>query len=562
VTLPRAVPVAALALLVACSCVAAATGTAAAVAGPGAETATQPASPANATLVAAYPNPVADGDPGEYVVVRFPDPTDATGWTLSDGNTVARLPNRTLEGTVAFATSPRTARAHTDRPVAGLEGRLLLADGGDRLELRRDGDVVDAARYRNAPESRVRDFRAGEWRPVGATDLAPVRSGDGEATAFVLPDADDLTAETLASADDRLLLAGYTLTSEDVTEALLEAHRDGADVRVLLDGAPVGGVTDRQARLLDRLADAGVEVRLLAGPHRRYRQHHPKYAVVDDRALVLTENFKPAGTGGMSSRGWGVVLHDPDAAEFLAGLHRADRTWRAATPWSAYREGREFAESDPALGDYDSRHAQARLGYESATVLAAPDNAEAALVGRLDDADDRVLVQQVEVGSRDGRLLRAVLRAADRGVRVRIHLSDAWYVESDNAALAGWLNRRADAEGWDLEARVDDAGSGGAGYGKVHTKGVVVDDAVVLGSLNWANAAGRENREVLVALEGEGVAGYYADVFASDWSAGGREPSLPVGLLGGVAVAVSGGLLVARKVEFVGRDGVVSDWQP
>lgn len=515
----------------------------------------------NATLVAAYPNPVADGDPGEYVVVRFPVATNATGWTLSDGNTVARLPNRTLEGTVVLSTTPHAAHGHIDRPVVRLEGRLLLADGGDRLVLRRDGAEVDAARYRNAPESRVRDFAAGEWRPVGATDLDPVRTGGAEASAFVLPDAADRTAETLRSADDRLLLAGYTLTSERVTEALLAAHRDGADVRVLLEGSPVGGVTRRQARLLDRLADAGVEVRLLGGPHRRYRQHHPKYAVVDHRALVLTENFKPAGTGGMSSRGWGVVLHDDAAAGALAELHAADRGWRAATPWPRYREGRDFADADPALGDVEAHHDPARLEYGSATVLAAPDNAETALEARLDGADDRILLQQVEVGGRENRLLRAVLRAADRGVRVRIHLSDAWYVESDNAALADWLNRRADAGGWDLEARVDDAGRGGAGYEKVHTKGVVVDDSVVLGSLNWANAAGRENREVLVALDGEAVAGYYADVFASDWSAGGTEPSLPVGLLGGVAVAVSGGLLVARKVEFVGRDGVVTDWQ-
>ena len=527
-----------------------------------AQTTTTPSAPSdgttNATIVEAYPNPVADGDPGEYVAVSFDAPTNGTGWTLTDGNTVARLPNRTLEGTVAFAMAPGDARRHTDRRVAGLKGRLLLADGGDTLELRRDGETVDTARYRNAPESRVRDFAAGEWRAVGATRFEPTPTSGGEATAFVLPDGADRTAATLREADDRLLLAGYTLTSERVTEALLEAHRDGADVRVLLDGSPVGGVTDRQTRLLDRLTDAGVDVRLLAGPHARYRHHHPKYAVVDDRALVLTENFKPAGTGGMSSRGWGVVLRDAGAADALADLHAADRGWRAATPWSTYREGRDFADADPALGDFESRHEPTTVHYDAATVLVAPDNAGDALVAELDGADDRILVQQVEVESRDGRLLRAVLRAADRGVTVRVHLSDGWYVAEDNAALAGWLNRRAEAAGWDLEARVDES----AGYEKVHTKGVVVDDTVVLGSLNWANAAADENREVLVALEGEAAAGYYADVFESDWSGGdGGKDTVSAGLLGGVAVAVCGALLLARRIEFVGRDGVVTDWQ-
>ena len=511
---------------------------------------------ASATLVGAYPHPVADGDPGEFVLVRFAGPTDGTGWTLTDGHTTAGLPNRTLEGTVALATDPAAARPHTDRRVAPLSGRLRLADSGDRLELRRAGETVDAARYRNAPESRVRDFEAGEWRPVGATDLGPVRTGGGTARAFVLPDGDGVTAETLRSADDRVLLAGYTLTSERVTAALRSAHRGGADVRVLLDGSPVGGVTERQARLLDRLTDAGVEVRLLAGPHTRYRHHHPKYAVVDDRALVLTENFKPSGTGGMSSRGWGVVLEDAAAADALATLHAADREWRAATPWSRYRRGRDFAASDPALGAYEARHPPEEVAVEAATVLVAPDGAADALVAELDRADERVLVQQVEIDSRESRLLRAVLRAADRGVAVRVHLSGAWYVEEDNAALAAWLNRRADAEGWDLRARVDDA----RGYEKVHTKGVVVDDTVVLGSLNWAAGAADENREVLVALEGEEAAAYYAGVFESDWATDGERP-VPAGLLGGVAVAVAAALLVARRIRFVGREGVVTDWR-
>jgi cardiolipin synthase len=512
----------------------------------------------NATLVSAYPSPVAEGDPGEFVAVRFPHPTNTTGWTLTDGKTAAGLPNRTLEGTVAFAMEPSAARRHTDHPVAPLDGRLLLANGGDRLALRAGNRTVDSARYRDAPESQVRDFGAGRWRPVGATAFDPVRTDGGTATAFVLPDGDDVTAETLASADERVLLAGYTFTSARATEALIAAHENGTEVRVLLDGSPVGGMSARQRRQLDRLTAAGVSVRLLSGAHTRYEHHHAKYAVVDDRALVLTENFKPAGTGGMSSRGWGVVLDDRETAAALADIHTADWRWRAATPWEEYRAGRDFVESDAALGNFEARHPPEEVPVESATVLVAPDNAADGIIDRIDSADDRVLVQQMRIDGRNERLLRAVLRAADRGVTVRIHLSGAWYAEEDNAPLAAWLNRRADAEGWDLQARVDEA----SGYEKVHTKGVVVDETVLLGSLNWGPTARTENREVVVALEGEAVATYYADVFDDDWSEheGAGRP-VPAGLLATVAVAGAGGLLVARKLTFVGRDGVVTDWE-
>jgi phosphatidylserine/phosphatidylglycerophosphate/cardiolipin synthase-like enzyme len=553
-------------LAVALAVVLAATATSLAVGGAPVAAATDagpaPASPetasdrANATFVAAYPNPVERDDEGEFVVVRFPAATNTTGWTLTDGTNAARLPNRTLSGTVALTRSPGVTASKTDHPVVAVEGRLGLANGGERLRLRGPARTVDEARYRDAPEAELRDFGRGGWRPLGATDREPVHTTGGRATAFVLPDAPDQVVETLASADERLLLAGYTLSSERVTDALLEARDRGATVRVVLDGSPVGGMTDRQGRQLDRLADAGVDVRVFAGPYTRYAHHHAKYAVVDDRALVLTENFKPAGTGGMANRGWGVTLSDPAAADALADLHATDRTARAATPWTEFRAGRTFEPADPALGDYPSRHDPAQVSVASAAVLVGPDHAADAVVARLDAADDRVLVQQVTVDSRDNRLLRAALRAADRGVRVRLLLSSGWYVEEDNAALAAWLNRRADAEGWDLEARVDDPD----GYEKLHSKGVVVDDTALVGSLNWGAASQTDNREVVLSLAGGEAADYYADVFAGDW-AGPSARSLPTALLGVAGVAIAAAALLARRIEIGGRDGVVG-WRP
>lgn len=512
--------------------------------------------PANATLVEAYPNPVARGDPGEFVAVRFAEPTDTSGWTLTDGTTTAALPNRTVEGTVAFSTEPDHARNDTDHPVEPLSGRLLLADGGDRLELNAGSETVASARYRTAPESEIRDFEAAEWRPVGATDHPPVRTDGGEATAFVLPDAPEETVDTLREADDRILVAGYTFTSERVTDALVDASERGVETRLLLDGAPVGGTSERQARQLDRLIDGGVEVRLLAGPYTRYRHHHPKYAVVDDRALVSTENFKPAGTGGMSSRGWGVVLDDPTAAAALASIHDADWTWRAATDWAAYRESREFVDADPALGSFESRHDPERVDIESTTVLVAPDNAADELVPTIESAEDRLLIQQVRIDSRDNELLAAALRAAEGGARVRIHLGGSWYVAEENAELVAWLNRRAESAGWDLEARVDTPD----GYDKIHTKGVVVDDTAVVGSLNWVRSAQSDNREVLVAFESPEAADYYASVFAADWGTR-NDPAVPAGLLAAAATAASAALLTLRRIEFVGREGTVTDWQ-
>ena len=70
-------------------------------------------------------------------------------------------------------------------------------------------------------------------------------------------------------------------------------------VRVLLDGAPPGGITKLQKWCVALVAAAGGDVRYFAllddapnGLKRRYRYVHAKYGIVDGHvALVLTENF-------------------------------------------------------------------------------------------------------------------------------------------------------------------------------------------------------------------------------------------------------------------------------
>jgi len=136
--------------------------------------------------------------------------------------------------------------------------------------------------------------------------------------------------ETLRDADRKILLGGYTPTSERVADALVRKHERGVTVRVLLEGDPVGGERSARPTSSTALVAAGVEVRLVGGEHARYDYHHAKYAVVDDRAVVLTENWKPAGTGGNSSRGWGVVTDQPRIVDGLEATFRADAGWRRA----------------------------------------------------------------------------------------------------------------------------------------------------------------------------------------------------------------------------------------
>mgnify|MGYP000182789950 CR=1 FL=1 len=522
----------------------------------------------NRTLVAMeprilelFPNPTAAENRGEYLVVRLPE---RGNWSLSDGYYEAEIPAN-ASGVVALSMDPAntTTLLDDETAVAGtggvgepdlraLGGYFPLAASGDRIELRRNGTAVAVVDYDRAPEGHRWRADWGEWRPRGYDPRSVARTENATVTPFVLPDSPGVPVEPLRAADDRLFLAGYTLGSERVVDLLVAAADRGVDVRVLIEGSPVGGFSARSARLVDRLAAAGVEVRVLDSDPERFRFHHAKYAVADDRAVVLTENWKASGTGGRTNRGWGVVTgrsqsatanettDDETTADDLAALFREDATAQDARSWSSFRAATEFHESGTANGSYPTRFEPPAATAADVELLTTPGNAADRLVERIDAADDRVLAVVPRTGGPENRIVRALRRAADRGVDVYLLLSGAWYDREENRALVEAL---ADEP---IEVAVSEPRGR---FGKVHAKGLVVDDTAVVGSLNWNEGAATENREVLLAVEDESVAEFYARAYAADWRGGGVH--LPVGLLAGLATAVGGaGAIARREVAF------------
>ena len=540
-------------------------------------------------IVELYPNPVTEGNRGEYLVVQLPS---AGNWSLSDGHHTTVIPPDT-NGTVALSMEPALATDHLARagdgkrvgiPVHALEGYFPLAAAGDRIELRREGEPVDAVSYGRVREGYRWRAAWGEWRPDGYEPRVPEDVAGAVVTPFVLPDSPEMPVSFFETAGDRILVAGYTLESDRVVDRLVAAHNRGVEVRVLIEGTPVGGFQNRGAHAAERLHAAGVEVRVLDGEPDRFRFHHAKYAIVDDHAIVLTENWKRSGTGGGSNRGWGIVASDDAVADSLAALFENDTVAADARPWSAFRAGATFhgpsvAPADASAGAngadgtngsagadgtngvagadgqgsswlttesgsrsaYPSRFDPPTAAPADVELLTAPGNAADRVVDRIDAADDRVLAVVPRTGGADERIVRALRRAADRGVDVHLLLSGEWYDREENRALAERLADEPIAV-----AVADPRGR----YGKIHAKGLVIDDTAIVGSLNWNEQAATENREVLLAVENAGVADFYAQTYAADWRGGGVQ--LPVGFVGGLlATMVGAGLVARREIAFV-----------
>lgn len=492
----------------------------------------------NATIDAVYPCPVTNGDVGEFVVVDMPDNGPGGNLVLTDGEDTVDLSGIEASGKIVVAGNTTVARTLFDLPTYAVETPLSLRNGGERVSLQRGGQTIDSMRYPAGPEGEL--YWDGKWIRPGRSAVDPLVATDVPVTTFGLPDTPSPFRERIQTARKRVLVGGYTFTDTAVAGELIDAHRRGVAVTVLLEGGPVGGIRTAEVRAIERLRSAGIDVPLMGTDRARYDYHHAKYAVVDDTLLVSSENWKPGGTGGHGSRGWAIELDDAALAGEMAAVFRADATWEDVQEWPAARP----AEPEPAWpdnGTYPTRFDERDYRATKATVILAPDNAEGAVKSHLRSGEESIWVQQVSIQS-DGVLLNETIEAARRGVRVRVLVSGAWFVADENRALVSRLRTLSEWEGLPIAARVAEPRSR---FEYAHNKGFIVDgESVLVGSLNWNAHAFHSNREVAVLVDDHEVATYYARLYRADWR--GAAWRIPWGLVGIVTIALALGLVAAR----------------
>lgn len=404
--------------------------------------------------------------------------------------------------------------------------------------------------------------------------LRPVRARErGGIEVAVAPDAlYRFLARHLGSASASIDLAVYTFEHPRLAEILVSRLQAGVRVRLLVDGAPAGGISFAQRWCLARIAEAGGQVWWHddGGPvGRRYRALHAKLALIDRRLVLLgTENLglgaapvDDLSDGTAGRRGAWLALESPAAAAWASHLLTAD------LDAVSHVDLRPFQPRDPSRGaplpDYEPPRDGGGAGYWPIApeplvltggfemeLISAPENSltpGSGLLGLMLQAGpgDEVLVAQLNEpvwwggGEIEGPAalnprVEAYLAAARRGARVRVLLDGYFEDPTDakgNGATIRYLTGLARLEGLDLQARLGNP----AGLG-LHAKTVLVQRTgtsggnsgarqhwVHVGSLNGSEVAHKANRETAVQIESAAAHGYLAAVFAWDWAASGAN---------------------------------------
>ena len=232
-------------------------------------------------------------------------------------------------------------------------------------------------------------------------------------------------------------------------------------------------------------------------------------------------------------------------ADYFAGVYQTDVSGYAVSPITGI-QGK--TETIPGV-TYKKEFSPARFEGAVVTTVISPDTSDQ-ITRLLDSAQVSIEIEQAYITNESATelnpFLAAAINASRRGVPVRVLLDSYWYnVEDtkDNDEMVALINEIAVTEHLPLEARCADLAAGG--IEKIHNKGVIVDELLVLvSSINWNSNSPNFNREAGVIIEHPGVAGYFHAVFEDDWAPAVRSYEEPVDYTKIAAVVIVIGLLL------------------
>jgi cardiolipin synthase len=498
------------------------------------------------------PDPYQYNDADEYLVLSGNGSLD--GITVSDGKGGFRFPaGTTINGSLTLARSGTAfeqtyakypdfewldSSPHVRNVIPG--DTLRMANVKDSLMLYRNGLLIQEITWPGdvkPREGQIHYLENDTWdiRPlmIGQSRFFPEVFRNVSVTTFVSPDSSgEMFFYVLNQASDEVLLNVYEFSSPFMADSLIAAHDRDVDVKILLEGGPVGGISSEENGVIQKMTERGIPVSLMVSDSSMpapYRYNHAKYVIIDRGAILLTsENFKYSGfppPGINGNRGWGVYLEDPALAEYFRIVYLIDSSGKSVISYNGSTESLETASTLKHTVEF------APGFFAGATVrpVIAPDTSSQ-ITDLINSAERSIEIEQAYITNDTmsclNPYLSAAINASRRGVHVRVLLDSYWFNiedEVDNDEMVGLINRIGLSENIPLEARCADLAL--IGVDKIHNKGVIVDDQrVLVSSINWNSVSPNYNREAGVIIDHPGVAGYFLAVFEDDWNLSPKTP--------------------------------------
>lgn len=286
--------------------------------------------------------------------------------------------------------------------------------------------------------------------------------------------------ELIGQATETIDIAQFTFSDSEIKEALLEAHRNGVQIRLAMNSAQ-----DRDGSVARELLDAGIDVRFIAGRPAgdRFGLMHAKFMIVDSGVLV---------TGSNNWSSTGISINDENTIVI---------TGSSSTPIIA-----GFACDFEAIWNSDPDSAAAC--NDDGLIFTPSGDAVRLIRDSIRGAEESIDVLMHHLTFDDH--VRDLAQAAERGVRVRVIVNAA-----DREEHRGSRWDRLIAAGGEIRYKQ----TNGDLYQIMHHKLVIIDDRILInGSGNWSGSAFFNNFENFVRYTDSRVVRPFRETFARLWT--------------------------------------------
>jgi len=380
----------------------------------------------------------------------------------------------------------------------------------------------------------------------------------GNVTLFTSPDSSyNEIINFIDQSNESLSISLYKLNNFHIADHLINASLRNVSVRIFLDGNSDNftGISDDNKYIAGLIENSGGKVAWMNDTNitrNRYESMHAKYAISDDTDVLIMSgnwgynNVPVDPTTG--NREWGIIIRNNSAvANFLNNVFEDDYDL-SHNDIIEYCEHPDYCEP-PAnftpnrtvgVGNYTHPFTSKKLTVENMPIelILAPDTSmlkNTSIIGMIKSAGNNSTVYWDEFyawkcwgipkssctpGNEPNVYLEETINAARRGADVKVLLDDTEYNTdgtNENQDTVDYLNAFASTENLSLKAQLGSNGNGNVSFTKTHNKGMIVDDKVLISSINVNFHSTHLNRELGIIIENKEVADYFEQVFFYDW---------------------------------------------
>ncbi|MEM2508778.1 MAG: phospholipase D-like domain-containing protein, partial [Candidatus Thermoplasmatota archaeon] len=339
---------------------------------------------------------------------------------------------------------------------------------------------------------------------IGQSDFPPFKGKASKAKVFCSPDCSYSSIEKEIRNASKILLNLYLFTNPFLADLL---EKSNADIKLLLDGNVIGGIPMEERYIAYNLNKRELVRYMMSnekeGIYKRYEYNHAKYAVIDNRVIISSANWGKSGVPinpSYGNREWGIIIEDENIANFLSTVFEHD--WNPSMQDSIKFDENSITHGKPPRdysisyfipeGYYNPKFAPLHINSSfNYTVILSPDNSEEEILNLINSAEKRILVEQnyIDKEWKNGLnpILQKLIEKNESGVEVRIILDSSYEdTKKKNEEIKDFLRN--------IKVKLSDDLP-------IHNKGIIVDDKVLISSINWGENSFRRNREVGIIIE-------------------------------------------------------------